>query len=80
MNNDIPEVYSIAYDCKLHKVGCVLIQAGLGATLPRRLFDRFFADVDTWLVEVTPDMKLYRITEPQLRQLASRTVLPRKPK
>jgi hypothetical protein len=67
------ETYRIAYDCTRRKVGCVLLQVGLGGTLPNELFFRYFSDGNSWLVAPTPDLMVYPITEAQLPLLAAQT-------
>jgi hypothetical protein len=59
----------IAYDAKLMRPGCVLIQAAMGGdpALTRRF------DSDTWLVDMTPDMKRYRVTPAQAERLIELT-------
>lgn len=59
----------IAYDIKLMRPGCVLVQVGLNA-------DREAAmafDTRDWLTTITPDMKVYPINEDQLVQLIQMT-------
>jgi hypothetical protein len=63
--------YTIAYDCKLKRPGCVLIQAAM-ATIPSGLIHQYF-DADSWLVAPTPDMHVYPITLEQLPALAAKT-------
>jgi hypothetical protein len=48
---------ALLYDCKLHRPGCVLLQALYGGD--RRVVLKF--DARHWLVDLTPDMRLYRI-------------------
>jgi hypothetical protein len=71
-------VYRIMYDCKLRKVGCVLLQQ-VGGTLPSGLFWKYFGDSNCWLVYPTDDLKLYPITESQLPLLAAKTDFTREP-
>lgn len=54
----------IAYDTKLKRPGCVLLQAALGGSPIAHHFP-----TDSWLLAPTPDMKLYEITTDQLIQL-----------
>lgn len=61
---------TLAYDTKLHRPGCVLVQAAAGATITNDLLGKYF-DVDDWLLCTTPDMKVYPIEdEQQLKNLA----------
>lgn len=55
---------TLAYDLKLNRPGCVLIQAAMGGTVD---VSRHFDSKD-WLLYPTPDMKVYRITEAQLEE------------
>jgi hypothetical protein len=59
----------IAFDTKLRRPGCVLVQAALGASVPGTLFQRHFPH-ETWLVSPTEDMKVYSVTEEQLEKLS----------
>ena len=59
--------YTIAYDPKLKRPGCAIIQAALGATIPRELFDKFPAE--TWIAHITPDLGLRPVTKEQIEQL-----------
>jgi hypothetical protein len=59
----------IAYDIKLMKPGCALIQSVMGGS--SRVKDEFSAD--TWLLFQTPDMHLYEVSEKQLTQLIKMT-------
>ena len=56
--------WTIAYDPELRKPGCAIIQAALGATLPRSHFHRF--DPNNWIVHPTPHMALMPVDEVQL--------------
>ena len=67
---DDPE-YRIAYDVKRRKVGCVLIQAGLG-TVPSKLFYDYFGTGDAWTVDAS-GCQVYPIRKSQLPLLAART-------
>ena len=69
--DDDPE-YRIAYDVDRCKVGCVLIQAALGCTLPSNLFYDYFGTGEAWTV-VASGCKVYPIRESQLPLLAART-------
>lgn len=64
----------IAFDAKEGKVGCVLLQATRGGTVPS--FSAIF-DVEDWLIAPTPDLKLYEITEEQVSKLARTRVVGR---
>ncbi len=59
----------IAFDVRLRRPGCVLIQAVLGASVPGPLFQRLFPH-ETWLVSPTDDMRVYPVTDDQLAQLS----------
>ena len=56
---------TIAYDIKLKRPACVLVQAGMGATVD--VTEHF--EVEDWLLSPTPDMSLYPVTAEQLEQL-----------
>lgn len=63
---------TIAYDTKLRRPGCVLLQATM-ATISNDMLSKHF-DVDDWLLHPTPNMGVYPIeSEEQLRQLAAIT-------
>lgn len=55
----------IAFDTKLMRPACVILQATLGCN-PRVAHEFFSED---WLTSLTPDMKVYPVTESQLAQL-----------
>lgn len=55
----------IAYDLKLKRPGCVLLQTVYGGTVSN--FNKRFK-VEDWLVFPTPDLKVYEITDEQLEQ------------
>ncbi len=59
----------IAFDTRLRRPGCVLVQAALGASVPGDLFQRHIP-CETWLVSPTDDMQVYPVTEGQLAQLS----------
>ncbi len=61
--------YSIAYDCDLRRPGCVLLQAAMGGTVPTNLFGALF-DAANWIIAPTPGLKLYPVSENQLRLLS----------
>lgn len=50
----------ILFDAKLMKVGCVILQSFCGGD--RKLCNELS---DHWLTSMTPDMKVYNITEEQ---------------
>ena len=56
----------IAYDTKLMRPGCVLLQAPLGCTAPN-LADLF--PVNSWLLAPTPDLRVFPVTDAQLLKL-----------
>lgn len=70
-DGDDPE-YRIAYDVSRCKVGCVLIQAALGGTVPSDLFHEYFGAGEAWTVNAT-GCQVYPIRKSQLPLLASRT-------
>ena len=55
----------IAFDTKLMRPACVILQATLGCN-PRVAHEFFSED---WLTSLTPDMKVYPVTAGQLAQL-----------
>ena len=69
--DDDPE-YLIAYDVERRKVGCVLIQAALGGTVPRDIYLDYFGDTAGWTVDATGCV-VYPIRRSQLPVLAIRT-------
>jgi len=56
----------IAYDVKLMRPGCVLLQAVMGGTVPNEKLMRM---LDHWLLSPTPDLRLYPYAESELDQL-----------
>jgi hypothetical protein len=60
----------IVYDATLRRPGCVLLQALMGGTVPN--FTRLFTS-ESWLVERTPDMRVYEVTPAQLPRLVAIT-------
>jgi len=59
----------IAYDTKLMRPGCAIIQSALGGSpVVKKVFP-----TDTWLEAPTPDMHLYEVNEEQLEQLIKMT-------
>lgn len=70
-DNDTDPEYRIAYDVDHRKVGCILIQAVLGSTIPRDLFFHYFS-ADTWTVNASTCL-VYPIRQSQLGALATRT-------
>lgn len=55
----------VAYDCELMRPGCVLVAAAMGADI--EIARRF--DVDHWALHLTPDMKVYEVTEEHLLKI-----------
>lgn len=55
----------IAYDVKLHRPGCVLLQAAYGCD--GQVAHSF--DPESWLLAPTPDLKVYPLTPEILEQL-----------
>lgn len=68
--DDDPE-YRIAYDVDCCKVGCVLIQAALGGTVPSDLYYEHFG-VDAWTVSAS-GCQVYPIRRSQLPMLVAKT-------
>lgn len=58
---------TIAYDCTLRRVGCPLMQSALGATA---IVGEPEFPAGTWLIEPTKDMKVYEVTDEQLKKLS----------
>jgi hypothetical protein len=54
---DMEEDLYIAYDTKLYRPGCVLVQAAMGGSTA--LANEF--PTELWLLAPTPDMKLYPV-------------------
>lgn len=67
---DPDEKLVIAYDMKLKRPGCVLLQAVMGGT--KGVADSFPAEL--WLTALTPDLKLYTLTRGQLKDAVDVTV------
>lgn len=66
---DEKAVTRIAFDTKLRRPGCVLIQAAFGcAPLVAHRFP-----LDSWLLAPTPDMRVFAATEPQMEKLIKMT-------
>ena len=55
----------LVYDVKLKRPACAILQAVFGGD--PHLAGRFPSE--TWLMSITPDLKLYEITEDQLERL-----------
>lgn len=55
----------LVYDVKLKRPGCAILQAVFGGD--QHLAGRFPSE--TWLTDITPDLKLYEVTEEQLEWL-----------
>ena len=68
-DEDDPE-YRIAYDVARCKVGCVLIQAALGGTVPSALFFKHFGTGDSWTGSAR-GCQVYPIRRSQLPVLAA---------
>jgi hypothetical protein len=64
--NTADKKLTFAYDCKLKRPGCVIIQAAMGGGSTVDL-DRFF-EVSSWLLAPTPDMVVIEGTEEQWKQ------------
>lgn len=60
---------AIAYDWKLKRVGCVLLQAAMGGDV--HAASEF--STDKWLLAPTPDLKLYPLTDEILEKLLAIT-------
>lgn len=59
---------TIAYDIKLKRPGCVLLQTVMGATISNSKLHAF--PQGSWLLAPTPDLKLYPVDdERMLRKL-----------
>lgn len=59
----------IAYDTVLKRPGCVLLQAVMGGTVDvAKLFP-----AGQWVIEPTPNLKVYEVTEEQLQMLVEIT-------
>jgi len=67
MNNDNYD-FTIAFDLKKMRVGCVLIQTALGATIPRALFHKYFP-VEMWDV-ASSGMRVFKTKRDELPKLA----------
>jgi hypothetical protein len=70
--SDEDSEYRIAYDVARCKVGCVLIQAALGGTVPSDLYYRYFGTGEAWTVNAT-GCQIYPIRKSQLPVLAAKT-------
>ena len=71
VEDDDPE-YRIAYDVDCCKVGCVLIQAALGGTVPSDLYYAHFGAGESWTVNAS-GCQVYPIRKSQLPLLAAKT-------
>ena len=60
----------IAYDTKLMRPGCALIQAAMGGA-PNEVVMKF--PLQSWIEGVTPDMGLIEVTSEQLEKLIKMT-------
>lgn len=56
----------VVYDLKLKRPGCALLQAAMGGTVSATLFP-----TEDWLLEPTPDLAAYRISDDQLKALVT---------
>lgn len=70
-DQDDPE-YRIAYDVARKKVGCVLIQAACGCTVPSHVFYDHFGSGESWTVDAS-GIAVYKIRKSQLPLLAAKT-------
>ena len=57
----------LLFDNKLKKPGCVILQVMAGCAHNNTFMQMTFTD---WLVNPTPDMKIYEATEDQWREIA----------
>lgn len=73
-DDDDPDdpLYRIAYDVERCKVGCVLIQATLGGTVPSDLYYEHFGTGEAWTVNAR-GCQIYPIRRSQLPILAAKT-------
>jgi hypothetical protein len=55
----------LAYDLKLRKVGCVILQAVMGGD--RNIAHRI--GTEHWLTSLTPDLRVYQMTDEEVEQL-----------
>lgn len=60
--------FKIAYDAKLHRPGCILLQAVMADKEVANLFP-----TETWLLAPTKDLRVYEVTKVQLQQLVTLT-------
>jgi hypothetical protein len=70
-------VHRIAFDTKLRRPGCVLIQTALGGDVPQALFASLFP-AESWVLAPTPDMQVYEATDDQLARLSELVASPGK--
>ena len=66
--------YTLVYDVKLRRPGCVLLQVAMGGTVPSLLFQELFP-TESWLLGPTDDMQAYSTTEEQLYIVSAKTDL-----
>lgn len=59
----------IAFDPKLRRPGCAILQTAFGGTIPSMTFGMKFPS-ETWLLAPTPAMGLFEVTEEELELLA----------
>lgn len=62
------ETFTLAFDLKKMKVGCALMQAGFGATIPMDLFDMTF-DVHHWETGDPTGMRLFKTNREELPKI-----------
>lgn len=63
----LPDPVAVAFDLKLRRPGCAIVQAALGGFIPAA--DRFH--VESWLLYPTPDMKLYDVPLDEFERLVA---------
>ncbi len=59
----------IAFDVKLLRPGCAIVQRALGADIPSDVLE-FHFPAETWLKSPTDDMNVYPVTDEQLAKLS----------
>lgn len=72
VEEDADPEYRIAYNVDCCKVGCVLIQAALGGTVPSDLYYEHFGVGESWTVNAS-GCQVYPIRRSQLPLLAAKT-------
>lgn len=63
---------TLAYDCVLKRPACILVQALMGCSITAEELGRNFEPL-TWLVNQTPDMRVYETSDEQLARVAEIT-------